>query len=255
MRGHRGLGGTFGPVMTGWQASSISCYSAAVAQHIPFLECSMAVSQPLSPKPGQAGGWRWSPGLDDHSCCHSQHPRCLLGSGHVTCITQVHHLPSVVMIVRPTWLRPCGRNHLDSEAHVSPYLLSWWVGWCSPFAQKAANRAPPWAHPLPTTSTPRMGREKQRLFLQASVSGSPNAIWCKEYFKEIQPSNSQASPASPLDIYIFINTCLPLKENDGHLTPICSLSKRQTDIYPKRANSKMELSTHPSELQKNNPPN
>lgn len=108
--------------MTGWQAGPVSCCSAAVARHAPFLEHSMAVSQHLSPKAGQAGGW--SPGLGDHSCCHSQHSHSLPGSGHMTCVTQVASPTlcgddSEARLAEATWEESSGLR-----AHASPHPLS-----------------------------------------------------------------------------------------------------------------------------------
>lgn len=214
--------------MTGWQAGPVSCCSAAVARHTPFLEHSMAVSQHLSPKAGQAGGW--SPGLGDHSCCHSQHSHSLPGSGHMTCVTQVASPTlcgddSEARLAEATWEESSGLR-----AHASPHPLSCGAGWHSPGARESDNRAPPWGCP-PPTPTPSMGTEKQRPLPPSFSLWQPKRHLVQRLFQR-NPAQQQPGFTSLTSGHLHINTCLPLKENDGHLMPICSLSKRQTDISP-----------------------
>lgn len=181
--------------MTGCRVGSISCYSAAVAQHIPFLEHSMAMSQHLSPKPGQAGGW--SLGLGDHSCCHSQHTRCQPGSGHVTCVTQVASPTlcaddSAAHLAEATWAESFG---LRGPCVSFLSLLEGGVGGrCGPGAQKSVNRAPPWGC-SPPTPTLRTRREKQRPFPPSFSLWQPKRHLVQRLFQR-NPAQQQPSSTS-----------------------------------------------------------
>ena len=152
-----------------------------------------AVCQPPGPKPGQAHGR--SPGLGDQRCCHSQRAHCLP--------LNMHHpggiVDTVVMTVRLAWPRPRGRSQRTAPSWTGPRKVE----------REEWRTAPLSLHLLQPKCQPVFLCKKKRGRNPAKLQ-QPD-LWA---------------------IYIFINTCLPLQENNGHLMPICSLSKRQTDVCP-----------------------
>lgn len=64
----------------------------------------------------------------------------------------------------------------------------------------------------------RMRREEQRAGWspepQSLAAQTPSISRCKK--KKIWKKSRGAAATSPLANYIFISTCLPLEENDGH---------------------------------------
>lgn len=142
---------------------------------------------------------------------------------HFTCVSWVALSTLWGDDSKATWLRPQTRKWLCQEA-----FWSSWLGLNGSFSFPCLHLFQGRSHQHRNQSIStipglcRDERQEQSLSVREPQWPGP---WCKNYFQTIMSKQGWVFPASPRDTYMFINTCLSLKENGCHLTPICFLSK------------------------------